>query len=211
MSRADELLVAKYMYEKYTSFQIDHAITIINTPFEEELMRVYFNVLDKGEVVRKDVKQGTYKGKTYEDMEEYRLRILRELEDEEDDEKALEKLIKGAEELKEYSMALIYNEQHKKFCILEIMCEVIGNMVTAEVPLEVIRSYFPEELKEEVELIEKAMRESVEKGMMSCFYELIQDKLITVEAAAKHMKMSLEEFTKKMNEVHEEGKEEHHE
>jgi len=84
-------------------------------------------------------------------------------------------------------------------------------MVTAEVPLEVIRSYFPEELKEEVELIEKAMRESVEKGMMSCFYELIQDKLITVEAAAKHMKMSVEEFTKKMNEVCEEGKEEHHE
>lgn len=204
MNRADKLLAAKGMYEKYSSSQICNAINIVNTPFEYQLMKVYFNVLDKGEEVRKDVKQGTYKGKTAEDMEEYRLRILREMEDEEDDEEALEKLIKSAEELKEYSMALIYNEQHKKFCIIEIMCKVIENMVTAEVPLEVIRSYFPENLKEEVEFIEKTMKKSVEKSMMSCFYELIQEELITVEAAAEHMKMSVEEFTKKLNEVREE-------
>lgn len=165
MNRADKILATKGMYEKQTLSQIADAIDIINTPYERQSMRGYFSAKERCEEIKKDVMQGTYKGKTDKDMEEYRLHILREMEEEDDDEKALDLLIKGAGELKEHSMALNYNEQYKKFCVIEIMCNVIDNMVTKEVPPEVIRSYFPEELKEEAEVIAKAMKKGIEAGL----------------------------------------------
>lgn len=151
MNRMNIFWEVKKRLEKYTISQIDEAIDIVSTPYKEQMLREYMTSLARKEEIAKDVVRGTYKGKTEEDMEEFRLRVLHEVENAEDDVKALDVLMDGAKELKEHSIALNYNYRFNHYCIIEIMYEVMKKMVRAGVPFDVIRSYFPEELSKDVE------------------------------------------------------------
>lgn len=162
MKKLSDLMVLRRAFGNYTLVEVAEAVEVLETPYEKESMRRYMSLRENVGSIRQDVMNGTYMGKTGEDMELYRQKIVREIMEEEDIGKALDILMEGAEEIREHCVAINYNAVYKEACRIQFLLDTVKGMVRSEVALEKVQQYMSAFDKEEVAKVYEILKQGME-------------------------------------------------
>ena len=132
-------------YELYTCSikEIKTAIETLSVPIQEQIKCREYVIGDFMSHFRVDVLRGTYKKLRVDDIEKTRVKILEEIDQEEDILDKIEMLLKTAREIEEYVIFFSYNRLLKRCCRELFTVEVCRNMMTSGVSLTEICKYVP--------------------------------------------------------------------